>query len=71
MKNVRCKIPEIAALGLENANSCIFVESGKYLMALKKHAGWKYSIVAEGYVDELVANKNWYQSFTNVLQCIS
>lgn len=69
-KNQFYKVPEEVAtfLGLENpklytghafrrSSATLLVESGGDLLTLKKHGGWKSSTVAEGYIDESLAQR--------------
>ena len=39
------------------SSATFLVESGGDLMTVKKHGGWKSSTVAEGYIDESVAQR--------------
>ncbi|CAH2005047.1 unnamed protein product [Acanthoscelides obtectus] len=51
------KILSYTGHSFRRSSATLLVESGRDLMTLKQHNGWKLSTVAEGYVDKSVANR--------------
>ena len=54
------KLPEPEAYTghcFRRSSATILVDAGGDLLALKRHGGWKSAAVAEGYIDDSIANK--------------
>lgn len=50
-------------------SATILIDAGGDLMALKRHGGWKSSVIAEGYVDNSITNKT--ETSNKILQSVS